>query len=45
MKHALVVGGTGMLSNVVLWLIAEGYQVSVIARDAGRMNRLIEKIK
>lgn len=43
MKHALVIGGTGMLSGVSLWLLAQGYHVSVIARDADRMKNLIEK--
>ncbi|SDJ14695.1 Rossmann-fold NAD(P)-binding domain-containing protein [Salimicrobium halophilum] len=32
-KHALVIGGTGMLSDVTLWLAEKGYVVSVIGRD------------
>ncbi|WP_043932612.1 short-chain dehydrogenase [Bacillus sp. EB01] len=43
MKHALVVGGTGMLSRVSLWLVENGYHVSIIARSAERMKQLIEK--
>ncbi len=43
MKHALVVGGTGMLSRVSLWLIDNGYQVSIIARNAERMKQLLQK--
>jgi hypothetical protein len=43
MKHALVVGGTGMLSGVSLWLVENGYHVSVIARNPERMEKLIEK--
>jgi short-subunit dehydrogenase len=43
MKHALVVGGTGMLAEVSLWLLENGYHVSIIARNMDRMNRLIEK--
>lgn len=43
MKHTLVVGGTGMLSGATLWLLDQGYHVSIIARNADRMNRLIEK--
>ncbi|MBN6204974.1 SDR family NAD(P)-dependent oxidoreductase [Ralstonia pickettii] len=43
MKHALVIGGTGMLSGVSLWLLAQGYHVSVIARNADRMKNLIEQ--
>lgn len=31
-KHALVIGGTGMLSDVSCWLADTGYQVSVIGR-------------
>jgi NAD(P)-dependent dehydrogenase (short-subunit alcohol dehydrogenase family) len=43
MKHALIIGGTGMLSRVSLWLLDNGYHVSIIARNSGRMERLIEK--
>lgn len=43
MKHALVVGGTGMLSGVPIWLLENGYHVSVIARRAERMDKLIKK--
>lgn len=43
MKHALVIGGTGMLSNVSLWLACEGYHVSVIGRNPQKMNSLITK--
>jgi hypothetical protein len=39
--HALVIGGTGMLSKVSLWLVKEGYNVSVIGRNSERMNQLI----
>ncbi|MEK4520959.1 short-chain dehydrogenase [Psychrobacillus sp. FSL W7-1493] len=43
MKHALVVGGTGMLSRVSLWLLDQGYHVSIIARNSNRMKKLIEQ--
>ncbi len=43
MKNALVVGGTGMLSNVSLWLVHKGYYVAVIGRDSNKMNSLIKK--
>ncbi|MDQ0214021.1 hypothetical protein J2S13_000416 [Oikeobacillus pervagus] len=43
MKHALVVGGTGMLSGVSLWLLDQGYHVSIIARNSKRMKDLIEQ--
>ena len=33
MKHVLVVGGSGMLADVSLWLNNQGYHVSVIARN------------
>jgi hypothetical protein len=45
MKHALVIGGTGMLANVSLWLVNEGYHVSVIGRNSKRMNKLISLSK
>ncbi|AGT31286.1 short-chain dehydrogenase [Geobacillus subterraneus] len=41
--HALVIGGTGMLADVSLWLVREGYDVSVIARRYGRMKQLIDR--
>ena len=43
MKHALVVGGTGMLSGVSLWLLDQGYHVSIIARNSDRMKKLAEQ--
>ncbi|KHD86247.1 SDR family NAD(P)-dependent oxidoreductase [Bacillus ginsengihumi] len=43
MRHALVVGGTGMLSAVTIWLENNGYHVSVIARDVQRMEKVIAK--
>jgi hypothetical protein len=42
-KHALVVGGTGMLSDVTLWLHKKGYIVSVIGRRNETYQRLIRK--
>ncbi|MGY3190168.1 hypothetical protein ACVWXS_004902 [Lysinibacillus sp. TE18511] len=38
MRHALVVGGTGMLSGVSLWLLNQGYHVSIIARNSDCMK-------
>ncbi|MBP2076339.1 short-chain dehydrogenase [Oceanobacillus polygoni] len=43
MKHALVVGGTGMLADVSLWLLDHGYQVSIVARNSGRMQHIVER--
>lgn len=31
-KHALIIGGTGMLTHVAEWLSGEGYKVSVAGR-------------
>jgi NAD(P)-dependent dehydrogenase (short-subunit alcohol dehydrogenase family) len=43
MKHALVVGGTGMLSEVCTWLVEQDYHVSVIGRNPEKMSHLVEK--
>ncbi|RHB46766.1 short-chain dehydrogenase [Exiguobacterium sp. AM39-5BH] len=43
MKHALVIGGSGMLAEAVLWLAEVGYHVSIIGRDAEKMSRLTEQ--
>lgn len=40
-RHALVIGGTGMLRGVCLHLAASGYVVSVLARGSGRLKELI----
>ncbi|WP_322924076.1 SDR family NAD(P)-dependent oxidoreductase [Paenibacillus campi] len=40
MKHALVIGGSGMLAQVSLWLANYGYTVSVIGRDHSKLERL-----
>ena len=45
MKHALVIGGTGMLSKVSLWLAANGYHVSVIGRNQKKMKRLLSSVE
>jgi hypothetical protein len=39
-RHALVVGGTGMLRGAVLGLVARGFAVSVVARNARRLAKL-----
>lgn len=39
-RHALVVGGSGMLGGVCLWLAAEGWQVTVLARGLDRIRAL-----
>ena len=43
MKNALVVGGTGMLANLTLWLAQNGYRVAVIGRDPVKMDNLLKK--
>ncbi|MDY0395680.1 hypothetical protein RWE15_16220 [Virgibacillus halophilus] len=43
MMHALVVGGTGMLSDVSLWLSNHDYHVSVIAQNKQKMENLMAK--
>jgi hypothetical protein len=42
MSHFLVVGGTGMLKDVVLYLTRHNQTVSVIGRDQNKFNRLQE---
>lgn len=43
MKHALVIGGTGMLAQASVWLSQNGYRVSVVGRNPEKMQRLIER--
>lgn len=38
-KKALVVGGTGMLADVVQWLVGQDYQVAVVGRNRERFLR------
>jgi hypothetical protein len=42
MKHALVVGGSGMLAKTSLWLAANGYLTSVLGRDEKKLNKLVK---
>lgn len=39
-NHALVIGGTGMLAEVCLYLVREGYSVSVIGRTSSKFKQL-----
>ncbi|WEG14772.1 short-chain dehydrogenase [Pullulanibacillus sp. KACC 23026] len=43
MNHALVIGGTGMLADVSLWLVDQGYHVSVIGRSLNKMEKLLQR--
>lgn len=45
MKHWLVIGGTGMLKDVSVWLIQEGNHVTVIGRQQKKMQKLIDEAK
>jgi hypothetical protein len=43
MKNALVVGGTGMLADVSLWLLNQGYRVSSLGRSLTKMENLLKR--
>lgn len=45
MSHALVIGGTGMLADVSVWLSKHYDHVSVIGRSADRLQHLTSKIE
>ncbi|MFC9538739.1 hypothetical protein ACFTQ7_02515 [Lysinibacillus sp. NPDC056959] len=45
MKNWLVIGGTGMLKDVSLWLIQQGNYVTVIGRQQKKMQNLIDEVK
>ncbi|MGE7913678.1 hypothetical protein [Lysinibacillus xylanilyticus] len=45
MKHWLVIGGTGMLKDVSLWLIQQDNHVTVIGRQQKKMQSLINDVK
>lgn len=36
--HALIVGGTGMLKEVSVWLCNQGFYVSIIGRDKDKLE-------
>ncbi|MBS9803842.1 short-chain dehydrogenase [Bacillus cereus] len=38
--HALVIGGTGMLKKVSIWLCEQGYHVSIIGRDEMKLENV-----
>jgi hypothetical protein len=42
-KHALVIGGTGMLSDVCVALAQQGYIVSIIGRTVSKFQRIISE--
>ncbi|MDA1533562.1 short-chain dehydrogenase [Bacillus cereus group sp. TH254-2LC] len=38
--HALVIGGTGMLKRVSIWLCEQGFHVSIIGRDEVKLENV-----
>ncbi|WP_411347609.1 short-chain dehydrogenase [Paenibacillus sp. WLX2291] len=40
MKHALVIGGSGMLAQTSLWLADQDYFVSIIGRNVTKLKQL-----
>lgn len=42
-REALVIGGSGMLAGVSLWLQEAGYHVAVIGRDRKKLQALAER--
>ncbi|MGE6552525.1 phosphoserine phosphatase 1 [Bacillus mycoides] len=38
--HALVIGGTGMLKKVSMWLCDQGFHVSIIGRDSTKLENV-----
>lgn len=45
MKHALIIGGTGMLSDCCVQLAKQGYNLSIIARNEEKIDRLKRRIE
>ena len=45
MRHALVIGGSGMLAKASLWLADHCDKVSVIGRNPNKLNRLLDQSK
>jgi len=43
MRHALVIGGSGMLAGASLWLAREGREVTVIGRNPQKLKRLCDQ--
>ena len=44
MKHALIIGGTGMLAGVTIWLNETGYFTTVLARNQERFSQLVKQL-
>lgn len=42
-KQAIVIGGTGMLKGVTLWLAEQHYHVFVIGRSRKKLNDVVKK--
>lgn len=43
LQHALVIGGTGMLAKVSVWLAENGYRVSVVGRNPQKMQFVLDQ--
>lgn len=43
MKHALIIGGTGMLAKASVWLSKNGFHIFVIGRNPEKMQRLLDQ--
>ncbi len=43
LKHALVIGGTGMLAKVTVWLAENGYHVSIVGRNPKKMQTVLDQ--
>lgn len=41
-RHALIIGGTGMLAGVSSFLATEEFSVSVVGRTSSKLNRLLK---
>jgi hypothetical protein len=44
MKHAFIIGGTGMLAGVTIWLNETGYLTTVLARNQERFSQLEKQL-
>lgn len=44
MKHALIIGGTGMLAGVTIWLNETGYFTTVLARNQEGFSQLVKQL-
>ena len=43
MEHVLVIGGSGMLAKVAIYLVEKDYHVSVVGRNYEKMQMIINE--